>query len=54
MKMEVEWSKYSSQLPVAEAIYAKLLPEPRTANELADRHNKVGSIIRLILEEHGK
>lgn len=47
---EVEYSKYSSKLKVAEEIYKKLIGEPKTAKELADKYNKIGLIIRTILK----
>ena len=48
---EVEYKKYSAKLKVAEELYKKLVGEPKTAKEKADKFNKVGLIIRTILED---
>lgn len=48
---EVEYKKYISELDVAKDICNRLLGEPRTAKEIADRYNQVGNVIRIILEE---
>ncbi len=51
MDLEVDYNKYCSKLDIAENIYKEMFGEPKTAQEKADRYNKIGTIIRIILKE---
>jgi|LakMenEpi03Aug12_release.lakeMendotaPanAssembly.Ray.scaffolds.fasta_scaffold00102_86 hypothetical protein len=50
-KSEISWKDYSNVLPLADKIYLGLFGEPKTHVEWADKFNKVGGIVRLIIKE---
>jgi len=53
MHKEIDYNNYCSKLPIAEEIYKQLSgenKERKTAQEIADKYNKVGLIIRIILK----
>ena len=48
IKTIVPWKEYSLYLEKATLIYNSVYGEPRTGLEIADKINKIGSIIRIL------